>query len=195
MRCNQDGALRKATVSTTDGQTESYGLARNFKKRWPKHKTTLKDRNADGQTTLSKYVWKKRDEGLDPKVKWKFLEKNIPDFNPITGTCKLCTREKYQIALNPNVATLNLRTEIFSHCRHKATFIIGDPQINFHFLLNSIIYLICLICYLYVLPIVDLVYVCLLSKLPEDWLENHETLCSSDLNKLIFLYKKFPVPE
>ena len=126
--CNQDGAVYEATVSTADGQTESYvGLARNFKRRWPKHKTTLKNRNADGQTTLSTYVWKKRDEGLDPKVKWKFLEKNLADFNPITGICKLCTREKYQIALNPNVATLNFRTEIFSHCRHKATFIIGDP--------------------------------------------------------------------
>ena len=126
--CNQDGAVYEATVSTADGQTESYvGLARNFKRRWPKHKTTLKNRNADGQTTLSTYVWKKRDEGLDPKVKWKFLEKKLPDFNPITGICKLCTREKYQIALNPNVATLNFRTEIFSHCRHKATFIIGDP--------------------------------------------------------------------
>ena len=62
-----------------------------------------------------------------------------------------------------------------------------NKNVSWH-LLNSIIYLICLICYLYVLPIVDLVYVCLLSKLPEDWLKNHETLCSSDLNKLIFLF-------
>ena len=70
----------------------------------------------------------------------------------------------------------------------KPPLLLATPQINFHFLLNSIIYLICLICYLYVLPIVDLVYVCLSSKLPEDWLKNHETLCSSDLNKLSFLF-------
>ena len=62
--CNQDGAIYEAKVLTSDGKLESYvGLAKNFKKRWPKHKKTLADRNADGQTTLSTYVWKKRDEG------------------------------------------------------------------------------------------------------------------------------------
>ena len=46
---NQDGAVYETTGSTTDGQVKSYvGLARYFKKRWPKHKTTLGDRNADG---------------------------------------------------------------------------------------------------------------------------------------------------
>ena len=83
--CNQDGAIYEATVKTDDSRVESYvGLAKNFKKRFPKHKSTLADRNADGQTTLSKYVWRKNDEGLNPKVTWKFLETNVPDFNPIT---------------------------------------------------------------------------------------------------------------
>ena len=103
------------------------GLAKNFKKRWPKHKKTLEDQDADGQTTLSRYVWKKREEGLCPQVKWHFLEKNIPDFNPITEICKLCTREKYQIVLNPKVATLNSRLEVFSYCKHKDCYVIGDP--------------------------------------------------------------------
>ena len=30
-----------------------------------------------------------RDDNLDPKVKWKVLESNIPDFDTVTGTCKL----------------------------------------------------------------------------------------------------------
>ena len=49
---------------------------------------------------MSTYFWKK-EEGKEPEVSWKFLEKNIPDFNPITGICKLCTREKHQIVFNP----------------------------------------------------------------------------------------------
>ena len=126
--CNQDGAIYEAEVKTDDGKVESYvGLAKNFKKRFPKHKSTLGSRTADGQTTLSRYVWKKRDEGLNPTVSWKYLETNVPDFNPVTETCKLCTREKYQILLNPSVATLNLKTEIFSSCRHRLSYIIGDP--------------------------------------------------------------------
>ena len=112
--CNQDGAIYEAKVSTSDGRSESYvGLAKNFKRRWPKHKKTLEDREADGQTSLTRYVWKKRDEGMNPIVAWKYLETNVPDFNPITGLCQLCTREKFQIALNPSVATLNNRQEIF----------------------------------------------------------------------------------
>ena len=126
--CNQAGAVYEAVVETSDGRKESYvGLARNFKKRWPKHKSTLKSRTADGQTTLSTYVWKKTDEGLNPTVQWRYLEKNVPDFNPITETCKLCTREKYQIVLNPSVASLNSRMEIFGHCRHRATYLFGEP--------------------------------------------------------------------
>ena len=120
--------LGKAIQKTNDGRVESYvGLAKQFKKRYPKHKTTISDRHADGQTTLSRYVHEQRDEGKDPSVSWKFLERNIPDFNPITGFCKLCTREKFQIVLNPSVATLNSRTEVFSSCRHRRLYLSGDP--------------------------------------------------------------------
>ena len=126
--CNQDGAVYQTTVATNDGRVESYvGLAKNFKKRFRKHRTTLTDRDAEGHTTMSRYFWKKVDEGKDPKVSWKFLEKDIPDFNPVTGLCKLCTREKFQIVLNPSVATLNHRTEMFAYCRHKPLYLIGDP--------------------------------------------------------------------
>ena len=126
--CNTNGVIYEAIVKTDDGEVESYvGLAKNFKKRYSKHKATLAGRNADGQTTMSKYTWRKRDEGLNPSVSWKYLETNIPNFNPITGICQLCTREKFQIALNPHVATLNSKTEIFSSCRHRPQYLIGEP--------------------------------------------------------------------
>ena len=126
--CNQDGAIYEAIVSTKDGRRESYvGLAKNFKKRYSKHKRTLKDRRVDGQTTLSNYVWEQRDKQMNPLISWKYLEKNIHDFNPVTGLCKLCTREKFQIVLNPSVASLNQRTEMFASCRHKEHYLLGDP--------------------------------------------------------------------
>ena len=103
------------------------GLAKNFKRRWPKHKATLGSPTADGQTTLSRYVWRQRDQGLNPEIEWKILERNVADFNPITGLCRLCTREKYQIVLNPSVASLNSRTEVFAHCRHRALYLMGEP--------------------------------------------------------------------
>ena len=126
--CCQSGAIYQATVSTSDGRKETYvGLAKQFKKRYLKHRATLKNRNSEGHTTLSNYVWEQREKQKTPTISWKYLEKNVPDFNPITGICKLCTREKYQIVFNPSVASLNHRTEIFSHCRHKQSYLLGDP--------------------------------------------------------------------
>ena len=59
-------------------KSESYvGLAKNFKKRYSKHKRTLKDRNVDSQTTLSRYVWEQRDKQMNLVICWKYLEKNI----------------------------------------------------------------------------------------------------------------------
>ena len=126
--CNEDGVIYQAKVTTSDGKVEDYvGLARNFKKRYSKHKRTLKNRNADGHTTLSNYVWDRRDKQLNPVVTWHYLEKHLPDFNPVFGKCKLCTREKFQIVLNPSVASLNQRTEMFASCRHKESYLLGDP--------------------------------------------------------------------
>ena len=36
-----------------------------------------------------------------------FVSKNVPDFNPVLKTCKLCTCENFQIHFNSVVATLN----------------------------------------------------------------------------------------
>ena len=91
------------------------------------HKATLASPSTDGQTTLSKYVHRKRDEGMNPTLTWKYLETNVPEFNPITQLCQLCTREKFQILLNPQVASLNQKNEIFSSCRQWLIYLIGDP--------------------------------------------------------------------
>ena len=124
----QNGAIYEAVVTTNDGKRKSYeGLAKNFKKRFSKHEATLNDRTADGQTTLSRYFWEQSDRGKNPVVMWQYLEKNIPDFNPVSGLCKLCTREKFQIVLNPSVASLNHRTEMFAPCRHKRSYLFGEP--------------------------------------------------------------------
>ena len=74
---------------------------------------------SENSTTLSTHFWNQVESGMDPKVTWKVIERNIPTFNPITEKCQLCIREKFNIVLRPESATLNLRHEIFSTCRHK----------------------------------------------------------------------------
>ena len=123
-----DIAIYQATVYTDDRSVETYvSLAKIFKKCFLKHRATLQSRTADCQTYMSNYVWEQRDKKMDPKVSWKILEKNVPDYNPVTNICRLCTREKFQIVLNPSVASLNHRNEIFSSCRHKPLYLIGEP--------------------------------------------------------------------
>lgn len=117
--CNQNGVVYQATVNSAGGRQELYvGLAKNFKKRYPGHKKNLLDEHAVGPTTLSKYFWAEKNAGRDPKVTWRYVEKNVPVYNPISNKCRLCLREKFNIVLRPNMATLNSRQEIFAHCRH-----------------------------------------------------------------------------
>ena len=118
-KCNQNGVVYQATVTSATGRVETYvGLAKNFKKRYPKHKKCMLDESAEGQTALTNYYWQEKNAGKDPKISWKFLETNVPIFNPITNRCRLCLREKFNIVLKPNLASLNSRQEIFAHCRH-----------------------------------------------------------------------------
>ena len=126
--CNQDGAVYQATVTTENGKVETYvGLAKNFKRRYYKHEKCLLDENADGQTSLTRYFWKMKNKRENPEIKWKYLEKNIPTFNPITRKCRLCLREKFNIVLKPNLATINSRHELFTHCRHMQFEVIVRP--------------------------------------------------------------------
>ena len=119
--CDTNGVVYQTTVNSNDGSVESYvGLAKNFKKRYPKHKTSMKVEDPENSTTLSRHFWTKKKEGKDPKVSWKFLETEIPVFNPVS-------RDKFNIAFKPELATLNKRGEIFAHCRHKQFLLINGP--------------------------------------------------------------------
>ena len=94
--------MYQASVTSLNGRKETYiGLARNFKKRYGNHKSSLLNKKEEGKTTLSSHFWREKDAGQKPRVDWKILEKNIPDFNPTTGVCKLCLREKHYILFEP----------------------------------------------------------------------------------------------
>ena len=51
-------------------------------------------------------------------LKGKSLTKRKP-FNPVTGVCRLCLKEKYYILYNRQDCSLNSRDELFGHCPHK----------------------------------------------------------------------------
>ena len=146
-----------------DKPPEFYvGLAKDFKLGWRKHRNSLRYEDFYSHTALSRIDWQKRGEGSNPKVKWRILENNVRDFNPITGVCRLCTCEKYRIVLEPSLATLNRRTELFAPCRHKAAYLFEDPDppdwtfiflvvnCDIFFLCGTVIIFSCNLCTLYV---------------------------------------------
>ena len=119
--CNQAGAVYQTTVNSDAGRTvKTYvGLAKDFKKRYYKHKKSITEPTEKNSTTLSTHFLKQQAAGKEPQMTWKFLETNLPTYNPVRNSCRLCLREKYIIVLKPHLATLNSRSEIFSACRHK----------------------------------------------------------------------------
>ena len=127
--CNQSGVVYQATVTSEGGKNiQTYiGLAKNFKNRYSKHKTSMTAPTPAPSTTLSSHFLRQRSAGHQPSISWKFLETNVPTYNPVTGNCKLCLREKFNIAFNPQMSTLNARTEIFASCRHKRYELLVPP--------------------------------------------------------------------
>ena len=110
-------------------QQQTYtGCSVHFKKRFAGHKRSVRIRE-EKQTTFSTYIWKNfnnngeqgRLEALQ-NTRWTPIARARP-FNPGNGKCNLCLTEKYFIMFKPEGASLNQRTEIFSHCFHK------DPQL------------------------------------------------------------------
>ena len=59
-----------------------------------------------GSTTLSKHIWRLKDEGTDYQVRWEIVRR-AEQFLPVTGKCNLCIEEKQEIIFNPDLSTLN----------------------------------------------------------------------------------------
>ena len=78
-------------------------------------------------TRLSRHIGELKKEKIPDRLDWKIICETKSAYNPKTNYCKLCTMEKYFIMFNPDDATLNLRSEFFSHCRHKSQHLLTQP--------------------------------------------------------------------
>ena len=78
-------------------------------------------------TTLSGHLWELKDQGRNFKIDWAIIEKGR-DFNPITGKCDICLKEKFHIIYNRPGSSLNKREEIFNTCRHRKRKLLGNAK-------------------------------------------------------------------
>ena len=90
------------------------------------------DSESEGECEMSCVFWRqtilKGENGEEGRLqalqdtRWTPIARARP-YNPVNGKCNLCLTEKWFIMFRPEGASLNQRSEIFSHCFHK------DPQL------------------------------------------------------------------
>ena len=120
-KCQTDCVIYRAAVTTTSTNTTEFytGLtSRTFKRRYYEHTGDSNDRERRRKTTLSKHIWRLKDENENYDTKWSLVDRSTP-FNPVSRKCRLCLKEIFYIIFEPETATLNKRSELFSTCRHR----------------------------------------------------------------------------
>ena len=124
-QCLTKEVMYEATVNADIPQyeTRTYkGITeRTFKERYKEHKKTFNHRKYENDTELSKEIWKIKNVGGTPDIKWKILKK-ASSYNPKTKKCMLCLTEKLAIAEHEGRDLLNKRSEIIAKCRHQNKF-------------------------------------------------------------------------
>ena len=123
----------KATVTRVDNchcETYTGVTAGTFKCRWYGHCHDIRHRPKPGDenkgTTLSNYIWKLKDQNLQYNLEWQVVMRGA-DYNPATGICGVCNLEKFFIMFKVDGASLNQRSEFFTHCRHYRKFLLCPP--------------------------------------------------------------------
>ena len=119
-KCLASSVIYRAEVKDSNENIQTYtGLtAGPFKKRYYSHRNSFNNRNAEHSTTLSSHIWSLQDKQENFNINWKVIDR-ARVFNPINRRCGLCTKEKYYIIFQPDGATLNQRSELYSTCRHR----------------------------------------------------------------------------
>ena len=126
-QCLTENLIYQATVTENDGLKNTYiGLtSSSFKTRLGNHNKSFTHERYCHETSLSSYLWSLKQKNVEYDLDWKIMARAKP-FCPVTGVCQLCTREKYFIIYKPELATLNTRSEINTHCRHKQTALLDN---------------------------------------------------------------------
>ena len=122
--CNVFNCVYICKVTETHTCHKEYytGGAKSFKRRYYSHNATFVNPEHPNPTTLSTHIWSLKDQNIPHTVEWSVKDR-APHFNPVTGQCMLCLKEKFYILKEPHEATLNQRSEFFCKCYHK------EPQL------------------------------------------------------------------
>ena len=101
-KCTITNLVYRAELTRHDDNTKhtQTGCTVQFKQRHRSHRDSFSDPTKN-QTSLSQYIWKHlKPNNISYDIKWDVVERGAP-FNPSTGMCLLCLKEKYNIMKYP----------------------------------------------------------------------------------------------
>ena len=99
-------------------ETHTGLTSRTFKQRYYGHTSSFNHRDSTSSTTLSSYSCGLKDQDRNFNLSWSIIDRGKA-FNPVTRRCNLSTKEKFHLIFQPEGASLNKRSEMFSTCRHR----------------------------------------------------------------------------
>ena len=119
-KCLTKSIIYEAKVTTDDNEERTYvgSTANTFKERYGGHKSSFKNENKRKSTTLSEYIWRKKDKNINWKINWKVLHEIRSSGHVNMGCCRTCNLERLEIARADKRKTLNKRNELVTCCPH-----------------------------------------------------------------------------
>ena len=118
-KCRSDNIVYQATVAANNKKETYIGLASTeFKSRYYNHTNSFNEIKKKNQTELSKHIWNLKEQNIGYSIKWKIIGRARP-YSSHTKKCNLCLLEKYYIICHKEMSTLNKKSELVSHCRHR----------------------------------------------------------------------------
>ena len=125
--------MYEAKVSSSEDQyqeKDQVGITEPpWKGRLGNHNRDFTNQKYGNTTELSKEVWKIKNSGYVPRIKWKIV-KQLPAYNPEIKKCLLCLGEKVEILKRDNPNLLNKRSELVSKCRHRNKFMLNKYDVT-----------------------------------------------------------------
>ena len=119
-KCRTKCVIYKASVCPPNGKTMSYYgcCEKDFKACYYNHKQSFKTSSKRHQTELFRLVWRLKDEGHIPVIKWSIVF-NAKPYSSGAMHFQLCLAKKLAILWADLDTTLNKRSELVAKCRHR----------------------------------------------------------------------------
>ena len=123
-KCNDQNIIYQAEVTTPTSSETYIGLCdTSFKLRYRTHVCSFRNERYKQATELSKYIWSLKDKNIVYNIKWRKV-KHARSYSNSSKRCNLCLWEKYFIICQPEMSTLNNRSELMNTCRHSTKFLL-----------------------------------------------------------------------